>query len=146
MSLELVQLSIFHLINVIPGFLINFDKESGSQFSDGALDLCRRCFVQAAKADSITVSPSPSASANIDNILSFARRCIGGGGEETVSSSPSSWAKDGRVPVFLGKNMIFLVADGRAGGGGGGGGGGGWGTGAAVVVDATVAAAAAFLA
>ena len=68
-----------------------------------------------------------------------------GGGEETVSSSPSSWEKDGRVPVFLGRNLIVLVADGRAGGGegGGGGGGGGWGTGAAVAVDETVAAAAA---
>ena len=87
---------------------------------------------------SIISSPSPDDASGTEE----------DGGEETVSSSPSSWAKDGRVPVFLGKNMIFLVADSRAGGGGGGGGGrgGGWGTGAAVAVDATVAAAAAFLA
>ena len=65
---ELVQLSIFHLINIVPGILVNFNEESGSQFSDGALDFCRWCFVQAAKADSITV-----AGANIDNILSFAK-------------------------------------------------------------------------
>ena len=65
-----------------------------------------------------------------------------------MSSSPSSCEKDGRVPVFLGRNLIVLVADGSTGEGvgGGGGGGGGWGTGAAVAVDETVAAAAAFLA
>ena len=75
--LELVQLSIFHLINKVPGILVNFNEESGSQFSDGALDPCRWCPVQATKADSFTVSPSPAASANIDDILSFVRRCIG---------------------------------------------------------------------
>ena len=66
--LELVQLSIFHLINIVPGILVNFNEESGSQFGDGALDLRRWRPVQAAEADSITV-----AGANIDNILSFAR-------------------------------------------------------------------------
>ena len=74
---ELIQLSIFHLINIVPGILVNFNEESGSQFSDGALDPCRWCPVQATKADSFTVSPSPAASANIDDILSFVRRCIG---------------------------------------------------------------------
>ena len=33
-----------------------------------------------------------------------------------MSSSPSSCEKDGRVPVFLGRNLIIFVAGGRAGG------------------------------
>ena len=108
-------------------------------FAGGALYTLQRRIPSRSQVPTSTISsPSPDDASGVEE----------GGGEETVSSPPSSWEKDGRVPVFLGRNLIILVADGRVGlgEGGGGGGGGGWGTGAAVAVDETVAAAAAFLA
>ena len=64
----------------------------------------------------VSSSPSPDDASGAEE----------GGGEETVSSSPSSCEKDGRVPVFLGRNLIIFVAGGRAGGRGGGGEMGRW--------------------